>query len=251
MSRFLASQQLHALLRDRGHAFWSDLPAEHPIDVLPPADIHLTIGVDPDGTLKPAYRDRYFACVRDAEDEPLLFRDPAFALDEPFRIAAGGEPSSNDFVKGPVRWLLARIAHFGQVLLWPKGGFRGRDGLAFIPTTGGGERIDNAPHLQAWLVRQSFDPAATVAALLDLSDGEDCRALWDAANLVGRSSNDFFVSDLEGREVYLMHHHDKLVISIPDEQTRESLLADLEARSDVIEDWSGYRSQSDDEMFGP
>ena len=82
MSRFLTRGQLHGLLKERGHAFWSAEPVEAPIDVFPPPETHLTIGLDPDATLKPAYRNHYFACLRDADDEPLLFHAPAFAQRE-------------------------------------------------------------------------------------------------------------------------------------------------------------------------
>ena len=57
--------------------------------------------------------------------------------------------------------------------------------------------------------------AAAGAALLDLSDLGDCQVIWEAANLVGVGSYDFFLSDPAGREVYLLHHHDKPVTAGP------------------------------------
>src|SRR5438093_5197688 len=199
MGRFLTRGQLHGLLKERGHAFWSAEPVEVPIDVSPPPETYLSIGLDADATLKPAYRDHYFACLRDADDEPLLFHAPAFAQREPFVAAAQRDPGNNSFVMGPVRWLLARVQRFERVLLWPEGGFRGDDGLGFLLTTVGGERIDQAPHLARWFQRHA--PGRAGAALLDLSDLGDCQAIWEAANLVGMGSYDFFLSDPAAREV--------------------------------------------------
>lgn len=46
-----------------------------------------------------------------------------------------------------------------------------------------------------------------------------------------------------------MHHHDKLVVSLPDAQTRAEVLAELAAHRDVFEDFSGYWCEADEELF--
>jgi len=248
MHGFLTRTQLHDLLRDRGHTFWSAEPEVATIDVWPSPEMIVTVGLDPDGTLKPPYRQRYFPCVRNADEEPLLLHDPGFALAEPFGTAVEREPGKNYFAMGPVRWLISQITRFERVLLWPKGGFRGRDGLDFLLTVAGGERIDQAPYLAHWFERHAPEPAQVTAVLLHLSAQEDCQALWEAANLVGVWSYDFFLSDAAGREVYLLHHHDKLVISIPDAQARRELLEELARQHELLEDCSGYRSEADEEF---
>ncbi|MBO0699321.1 MAG: hypothetical protein J2P46_13070 [Zavarzinella sp.] len=250
MVRFLTKGQLHDLLRECGHAFSSAEPVDEPIDVSPPAETYLTVGLDADGSLKPAYRDRYFACLRDADDEPLILRAPAFALEGPFAIAAERDPGNNYFVMGPVRWLLARVRRFERALLWPRGGFRGDDGLGFIPTTSRGEPIDPAPRLASWFRRYVPEPARVAAAVLDLSAVADCQVVWEAANLVGVGTYDFFLAEPAGREVYQLHHHDKVVVSIPDAPARRDLLSELARQTDIFEDCSGYRSSAEEELFG-
>jgi len=250
MDRFLTRGRLHGLLKARGHTFWSAEPVEAPIVVSPPLGIYLTVGLDADGTLKPAYRDRYFSCRRNAADEPVLRHLPAFALSGPFATAAERDPGNNYFAIGPVRWLLARVRPFERVLLWPRGGFRGDDGLGFLLTTGGGERTEQAPHLARWFQRHALEPARVSAVVLDLSDLGDCQVIWEAVNLVGGGTYDFFLSDAAGREVYQMHHHDKVVVSIPDARARRELLTELSGQADVFEDCSGYRSEADQELFG-
>jgi hypothetical protein len=151
---------------------------------------------------------------------------------------------------GPVRWLLARIRRFERVLLWPKGGLRGVDGCGFLLTTVGGERIDQAPHLAQWIKSHAPEPAGVAAIDLGLSEVEDCQVIWEAANLAGVWSYDFFLSDSAGLEVYQLHHHDKVVVSIPDARARQRLLAELAGQPEVFENYSGYRSIADEGLFG-
>ncbi|HEX3147926.1 MAG TPA: hypothetical protein VHR66_07565 [Gemmataceae bacterium] len=120
MDRLITREELHRLLKAAGHAFWSAEPTEEPIDVSPPAETYLTVGLDSDGTLKPAYRDRCFACRRDSNDDPVISHAEAFAFGGAMAAAAARDPRNNEFVLGPFRWLLARVRRFEQLLLWPK-----------------------------------------------------------------------------------------------------------------------------------
>jgi hypothetical protein len=43
-----------------------------------------------------------------------------------------------------------------------------------------------------------------------------------------------------------MHHHDKVMVSIPDPTVRQALVQNLIDRADVIEDCSGYASPMDE-----
>jgi hypothetical protein len=83
--------------------------------------------------------------------------------------------------------------------------------------------------------------------VLDLRRESDCRVLWDVMSRVSQSFFGFFVADPECREVYRLHHHDRVEMSIPDESSRRTLLDELDRRSDLIEDCSGYVSDWDDE----
>ena len=56
-----------------------------------------------------------------------------------------------------------------------------------------------------------------------------------------------YLADAEGAEVYLAHHHDKVVVSIPDVATRQPLLQELTDAAWLFEDASGYASTIDDE----
>ena len=82
---------------------------------------------------------------------------------------------------------------------------------------------------------------------LNLRRESDCRVLWEVMNRVSQSCLDFFVADLDCREVYRLHHHGKVVVSIPDGSSRQKLLDDLAVHADLIEDYSGYTSDWDDD----
>jgi hypothetical protein len=235
MSSFLTREQLHGHLRDQGHKFWSAKPEAAPINVSPPPEEYVTVALEPDSTLKPEYRDCYFACVLSDDDVPVICDDPEFALPEPFATVAEQNPINNYFMMGPFRWLLRRIAPFSRILLWPRDGFHG-------DTT---QRA--GPHFASWIARHAADPSVVGAVVLNLSELSDCQVLWEVAEAVGVDCDDYFVSDLLGREVYCLHHHDKIVISIPDNGTRREVLDDLESLSGVLDDWSGFESKFDDE----
>ncbi len=242
MDRFLTTTQLHTLLRDQGHTLRSEDTTAPCVDVQAPPEMIITVALDPDPTLKPIYRDRYFACLWNADEEPLLRYAPAFALRGPFATVAEREPGNNEFVMGPVRWLLARLGRFQRVLLWPKDGFCKDGGPGVLLTVAGGGRTEQVPHLARWFALHAPQPEGVGAALLNLTDLGDCQVLWEAANLVGESDYDIFVSDVAAREVYLMHHHDKVVISIPEGEARRELLEQLARQDGLLEDCSGYSS---------
>jgi hypothetical protein len=84
--------------------------------------------------------------------------------------------------------------------------------------------------------------AASLAfAVVSLAGG----VLLEAADLVGRSHENFYVSDEAAAEVYLMHHHDKVVVSVPDPAARQQLLVELDRLADIFEDRSGYGTSED------
>jgi hypothetical protein len=211
----------------------------------PPEEI-VTVAVDPDPTLRPIFRDRYFACVMDEEDNPVVQYEPEFAFPGPFAAAAEQEATLSRFMTGPIRWLFVRLQRFPRVLLWPYGGF-GRSGLGLLGTTEDGESGAWLPCLRQWLREATPKPLFVGAVVLDLGEPQGGRVLCEVANFVGENFYDFYVSDLDGSEVYLLHHHEKVVVSIPDQHTRWLLLEDLAAWSNLFEDWSGYASPMDEE----
>ena len=247
MASFLTREQLHGHLRDQGHGFWSDNPEVAPIRVSPPPEEYVTVALEPDATLKPKHRQCYFVCVRNDDGEPVIYDDAEFALREPFATVAERHPTNNYFMMGPIRWLLRRIERFERILLWPPDGFCGAYGLDFTFTISG-VRLQDLPRLANHLNGLHVDPSEVTAIVLSLNELPDCEVFWEIANLVGIDTYDLFVSDLFGREVYFLHHHEKIAVSIPEKRTRQELLDELETLDDVFEDWSGYEHKADEEF---
>jgi len=235
--------ELRRRLASQGHSTWSPPNSQTiGLDPLPTPDTIVTVAVDPDGTLKEAYGDRYFTCVRLPDDSLVAEREPALALPDPFaRVAISSAP--NEFAGGPVRWLLTRLVRFSRVLLWPDQQYRPPDGSGLIrPNV-----LAGLPELRARLDRTPLADEPAGALVLDLNQDDDAACFWEVAVLVGGSHENFYVSNEDTSEVYQLHHHDKVVVSIPDQHTRWLLLEELADLSDEFEDWSWYGRSVDDE----
>ena len=170
----------------------------------------------------------------------MIERDSRFAFPG-FFAYCGGARLSGDLMYGPLRWLLPRLKRFNQVLFWPERGFQGPDGCGFLNyLLPDGPRIDEAPCIKQWLLESVDEPDAVGAAVLDLSIPLDCNVVWEAADLVARMSYNMYFGDGAAREVYLVHHHDKVVISIPDKCERDNLIRELSDDKAVFVDRSDY-----------
>lgn len=239
--------ELHNLLLSRGHSVWSDVDyGKQPTDVWPTPDDILTVGVEPDATLVPAYRSNYFTCRRDVSDTALIEYDRDYAFpDAVARLLQDGAIRSNDFLQGPMRWLFVQLNRHGQVRLWPKKGpYLIEDGWQFGDT----EMRDlsvNIKHLVGTArCRETRGPVS-----LDLKQGYSQAILAEVGSYVGRSHRDFYLADMDGAEVYMMHHHDKVVVSIPDAHRRDMMIAQLRRNGQLFEDCSGFACESDSDMF--
>ena len=241
MRRTLTVRELRDWLISAGHEVPKGTDEMAAVtDVKPRPHTIVTVGLYLDPMLKPEYRERYFTCLLEAQDNPVpvLQHDAAFALPEPFRSAAEHLHPAGDFMDGPFRWLLHRLLRFRQVLFWPAS--RGNESVRreFIRLGLSGER----PTLRDATVA----PFEFGAIVLNLTEAEDCEVLWEVANGVSDSFNDWYVSDPDCKEVYLLHHHYKVVACVLDQMAREEMLRELADWDDLIEDCSGYDSEMDD-----
>jgi hypothetical protein len=239
----ITSADLHERLVHAGHLAAEAAEQPGATDVWWTAETIVTVAMNCDPTLMAPYRRCYFVCMlRSREDRvPVLRDEPAFALPEPFRDFQP-EPAQDRFLGGPFRWLLLRLVRSDQILLWPAC----RDPELGGPFTNAGLR-DRVPALFQGLPADPAELAEIGAVVLDPSHPADCRLLDQVANDVIQDFDDFFVSDPRCLEVYLLHHHGKVVVSIPDEGSRRELLEALASLSGMIEDCSGYVSDWDDE----
>ena len=240
----ITTDELGHRIVQAGHLACEDGDTTCVTDVCPTPETIVTVGMNLDPTLRPAYRQCYYACYLKSEEDPIpaLRDDPSFALPAPFLAAALESPGDDRFLGGPCRWLMRRFDRFDSVLLWPA--CRKSDTTGAFTQAG---LLDEIASLRGKLPGEAASLSRIGAVALDLRRESDCRVLREVMSWVSQSFLDFFVADPECREVYRLHHHGKVVVSIPDGSSRQKLLDDLDSRSDLIEDCSGYTSDWDDE----
>jgi hypothetical protein len=240
--QYLARPELRQHLCSKGHNFSETAREADNVDVSPPPDIGITVAVEPDAILYPEYRNRYFAFRAECTDEPLLPCDRYFPLPEAFKLAAKRDPPAGDLMAGPVRWLIHRLVRFPRILLWPMSSSLIYTADGWLP-----EVFGRVPRLRPLHPKACLYGEAAGAIILNQGDPADAQVLWSVANHVSQLGDDYFVSDLDGAEVYMLHHHDNVVISIPDQHRRSHLLDELAGWSDVLMDCSGYTSATDND----
>jgi hypothetical protein len=211
----------------------------------PPPDSIVTVGLNLDPFFKKEYRQRYFACLLESPSNkvPVLQYEPIFALPKPFRGLVSTARYPDNFVGGPFRWLLRRLLRFRRVLLWPAS--YGYWSVSRRFDWVGASR--ELPRLEKWLRDAARAPVMIGAIVLNLSQAKDCAVLWEVADSISDGWVDhWYVSDLACKEVYKMHHHDKVMASVPGRSRRNKMLRELASWGDVFEDCSGYHSEIDD-----
>jgi hypothetical protein len=234
--KYLATPELRQRLYLQGHSF-SETAADatENTDVWAMPDIRVTVAVDPDSALSPEYRNRYFVFRLEYADEPLLPCEKRFPLTAAFKMAAERDPPAGDFIAGPVRWLLHRMGRLPRMLLWPNSSSLTYTADGWLP-----EVFERVPLLRPLHPKACSTGEAAGAIVLNQEDPADAQVLWSVANHVSHTGDDYFVSDQDAAEVYLLHHHDEVVVSIPDPHKRRRLLDELVGLSDVLMDCSGY-----------
>jgi hypothetical protein len=88
----------------------------------------------------------------------------------------------------------------------------------------------------AWLV----EGARAQAFVIPTAGGAFAEALAACTILTDHNDCDCYWATGDGAEVYLLHHHAKAMVSIPDRASWQQMLLDLQSRTDVFEDVSGF-----------
>jgi hypothetical protein len=243
-NRSVSMLELNGLLLRSGHSLWTgDVEDPTSVEVWPRSDLIVTVACGLDECQLAEGRDRYFATLVDDDRFPILRHHPDFALPESFGEAAAlPRRSYGAFMGGPFRWLVRRLIRFPHLLLWPENQIRSPDQFMRDHWV-----LEEMPRLKGWLSREPSVPPTAGALILDPSGASDCQVLWEAAEQVEQSFYNYYVSDPDGAEVYLLHHHSKVIVSIPDECERRRLLNAIADYPDLLEDCSGYESEVDDE----
>jgi hypothetical protein len=210
----------------------------------PDADSVITVGVEADPTLYRQYRQRFFV----VEPEPeQVFR--VSVCPEPYRgrwldlVACQPPGYWQDFLAGPGSWLLSRLSRFGQVVVWSDRGLPW-DELNCPDYRDWGLQV---PALAAAFFTPADGPEGSRPFLLSVADERFADAVAACVLFASPCLRDCYLADEGATEVHLIHHHEKVVVSIPDAGAREALLRELQEAAWLFSDVSGYGSSIDEE----
>jgi hypothetical protein len=239
MSEELTLDAWRSRLDAQGHHVAPGRESAGTFTLWPGADTIVTVAVEPDGTLRRRFRERFFLCESDPE---RVFRFTG--CPEPHRTRwlrlVDRQPLGywRDFLAGPGAWTLSRLLRFPEMVVWAERGLRWAD-------------LEH-PHYREWGLEVPAEVASSFAAAGE-ADPFRPRVLQSGdelfADAVGAcflfaldDLRDCYFADREGTEVYLAHHHDKVVVSIPTPEARRELLEGIEETAWLFTDVSGFAS---------
>jgi hypothetical protein len=245
MQQGLTLDTWHGRLQARGHRVSEpNAEPETGFSLWSDADTIVTVAVEPDGALKPPYRQRFFRCEPEPEQIFRVMGGPGLYCSRWLKQVAR-QPASywQDFMAGPGSWLLCRLARFETTVVWANQGMPW-DGLDCpIHRSWGMDLPTRATDFFA----ATAGPDALQPRLLPVRDDRFADVVAACLLFASVGLRDCYLADADASEVYQAHHHDKIVISIPPEATREKLVRQLEEVAWLFTDVSGYASSMDDE----
>ena len=142
-----------------------------------------------------------------------------------------------DFLAGPGSWLLSRLARFSRIVAWSDRGLPWNELDCPIHRNGGMA----VPAAAAPLFAPAAGPEAARHRLLSASDERFTDAVAACVLFASPGMRDCYLADADATEVYLAHHHEKVVVSIPEVEARRKLLQELEEAA-----WLFTLSKEDD-----
>jgi len=238
MASDLSVEQLIERLRRSG---FGSSPDENLPNVWPTPDRIISIGDELDCTLNRQYRNHFFSCIKDADGRAVISRVTKFAFRNRSGMVIDFKPLSA-FADGAVRWLSNWLTRYREILyVWPE---TKHGGLLWAD--------EHTPEPASECARRWIDERRTMAAAipqLDLDRDHDLLVLLGLADWVGCTTTNIYVADHALNCVFLMHHHDKLVVDCRGEQRRQALISDLRSCEGCFQDCSHYECESDSELF--
>jgi hypothetical protein len=236
-------------LAHRGHLITApDQTGVTTFGLCPGPDTIITVAVDPDVTLRTQYRQRYFLCACEPERVFRLAGCP-----EPHRsrwldlLARQPEGYWHDFLAGPGAWTLARLTRFREVIAWSE---RGLDWPGLDDPTHRQWGLDVPSAAAPFFSAAARGPEVYRPHLFASGDEHFADVVAACFLFASVGTRDCYLADAEGMEVYRAHHHDKVVVSIPDGEVRDAVVREITEAAWLFEDVSGYVFSGDEDQ-GP
>jgi hypothetical protein len=227
MDEFVPVGDLRALLLEQGHRLGDPDNRPGSLSIEPPEDVYLTIALKADVVLYRRWRERYFLCKPDAG----VILDSSSVTDD-FRrrwmamidgVMAG---LPRDVIAGLATWTASRLLRFHRVFAWADkrvGLYQDYRGKACEEVS---ESLGST--IGPGLLRRHLDAeASAVAAVLETNNPEFPFLIATYFLFASQNFLEICFTVEDGSEVYTMHHHDKVIVSIPDPVNRLALVAEL------------------------
>jgi hypothetical protein len=201
------------------------------------------MALEADPVLRKEYRLRFFLCEPNAETILVRGNCPHDLRRFWVELLSSLTPDhERNLLAGPASWALTRLSSHERILLWaerepPWSQYYVHDLRSKYNTI-----INSASSVVP------FGEGGSLTAFVLSPQGDSfVNVLAACFLLTSRSCHNCFIADEGCAEVYQIHHHDKVVASLPDTDSREEALQHLTLNSDIYTDISGYASTIDDD----
>lgn len=245
MADSLSLQEMRFNLESNGHQV--EVADSGGLRVRPKPESSIVVALEPDVTLRPAYRQRFFLCQPGAE--AILARNgyPVPHLRHWDELLGRMEPGpGRDLLAGPAAWTLARVAFHHSTLIWAVGSQSWEQthcGTRYaLIESQLGRRINFSP----WRTHLTEGPSPK-AYYLQLHNEQFAYVLAAYFLLSSYNFFEFYLTDPGCTEVYEIHHHDQVVASVATPKAEQELLRTLTMNPDLYTEASGYQCTWDDE----
>jgi hypothetical protein len=234
----LSFTDLKIRLRRAGHRIIGTSPGRLRVAISPTAETIITLAVESDPVVRNEYRDRFF--ISRPEPEAVIASAGAadYVADKWIEILLNmREPWQCAILAGPIAWVIGRLSLYTRIIMWS---------LSDECASAIESDIDRLTFRHVSIMKRagpvlrgsvSDDGSAFVLSgdLLLL-----CDVVAASCLLSCDSSVDHFFADDECREVYMIHRHGKVILSVPDANLRCDILLSLRRDPGIYDDISDY-----------
>jgi hypothetical protein len=133
-----------------------------------------------------------------------------------------------NFLGGPGSWLLSRLVRYPGIVAWS---YRGLAWETLARAADWGEAL---PSEAAPFFATHSGPEALRLRAIPTRDERFADALAACLLFASEAFCDCYLTDKTGAEVYLAHHHDEIIVSVPNADAREELLNELRSAPEVF-----------------
>jgi hypothetical protein len=236
-------EELRQKLEHAGHRLVEE--AASGVRVLPTTYSGIVVATQPDVTLYPEYRRRFFLCREDAE--AVLTRTdcpPSLSRQWGEMLSRIHTAQSRELLAGPGAWALSRAAGHDPVLIWAVGSGYWERSYSETQYELIESELGRAVEFEPW--RKHLLEGTTQEAYYLSPRDEEFTCVLAAYFLLSTYNNfEVYVTDDCCTEVYEIHHHEKVTASAPAPESLQRIRQVLTANPDLYSDISGYRCEWD------